>query len=526
MSQPAIQKILIVDDKAGNTASLARVLEREGLQILQAHAGNDALGLMLEHEFALVLLDVQMPGMDGYEVASLMRRNERTLKVPIIFLTAINKEYQHVRNGYQAGAVDYLFKPVDPEIIRAKVKIFLELDRSRREKDLLVAELNTSNARLQELYRRKSDFLAAASHELRTPLTVIREFCSLVHDEVVGTLNQEQKNCLQSALRNCDRLAAMVNDLLDLESVESGSHPIRRDKVDAGALATTLFKDFAPRCTTAGLDFRLEVGENLPPVLADMDLITQVLVNLLGNALKFTPPEGRITLAVAACPQGVRVEVRDTGCGIAPEDQGRVFEKFTQLKRREGPGCQGTGLGLPISRRIAQLHGGDIKLASSPGNGSRFWLDLPAYETELHLRTLLQDARSSAAGYPGPWTLVLLRMPVGYAGWRQDVSEVLRGVMRRGEDRKALLEIADTEVVGVLLKSGRDGAIAFLSRLEKGLATAGIQALVSVQFALEEFSPGDDEEAAAQRRHPQFISLALGLDNEGVDDVQKKNPGR
>ncbi len=526
MPLPTFQKILIVDDKADNTASLAQVLAREGLRIVEAHAGNDALGLMLEHEFALVLLDVQMPCMDGYEVASLMRRNPRTAQVPIIFLTAINKEYQHVRDGYQAGAVDYLFKPVDPEIIRAKVDIFLALDRARREKEILVGELHTSNSQLQDLYRRKSDFLAAASHELRTPLTVIREFCSLVHDEVVGTLNQEQKKCLHAAVRNCDRLADMVNGLLDLESVESGSHPIRRDKVDAGALAMTVHTDFVPRCAKAGQDLRLEVADNLPPVLVDKDLITQVLVNLLGNALRFTPTGGRITLEVGPCPVGVRLEIRDTGCGIAPEDQDRAFEKFIQLNRRGGPGSQGTGLGLAISRRIARLHGGDIELESSPGHGSRFWLDLPAYATDLHLRTLLQDARTSAAGYPGPWTLVLLRLPVPYHGWRRDVSEVLRGVMRRGEDRTALLEIADTEVVGVLLKSGRDGAIAFLSRMERGLVTAGIQALIEIQFALEEFTPGDEDAEAVQGRKPQFISLALGLDFKGVDDVQEENPGR
>ena len=185
-------KILVVDDRTENLQAMARLLERPDLEILTAASGNEALGVMLDQDLALVLLDVQMPDMGGFEVAELMRRNERTRRVPIIFVTAITKERRQIFTGYEAGAVDYLFKPVDPFILRAKVSVFLEMKSAQLARERLLRELNRANNRLQELSDRKSDVLAAASHELRTPLTVIKEHCSLVHEGVVGELNEEQ----------------------------------------------------------------------------------------------------------------------------------------------------------------------------------------------------------------------------------------------------------------------------------------------------------------------------------------------
>ncbi len=178
--------ILIVDDREENLASMVQLLAREDLEILTAQSGNEALGLMLENDLALVLLDVQMPGMDGFEVAQLMRHNVRTRRIPIIFVTAINKERRHIFTGFEAGAVDYMFKPVDPFIIRSKVQVFLEIKRNELEREQLVADLNMANRQLKEISERKSDFLSAASHELRTPLTIIKEYCGLVRDGVVG----------------------------------------------------------------------------------------------------------------------------------------------------------------------------------------------------------------------------------------------------------------------------------------------------------------------------------------------------
>ena len=523
---PVAQKILVVDDKPRNRESLVRLLAGDGVEVLTAGSGNEALGLMLEHDLALVLLDVQMPEMDGYEVATWMRRHQRTRHLPIIFVTAINKEPRHIATGYEAGAVDYLFKPVDPATIRAKVNVFLALNRHQAEKDRLLAELNDANRRLRDATRRKSDFLAAASHELRTPLTVIREFCSLVHDGILGEVNAEQKSCLGSVLRNCDRLGGLVNGLLDLDGIESGSQRIAREPVDAGALVRTVRADFLPRCLASGQEIVLEVPQGLPPVLADPDLMTQVLVNLVGNAHKFTPAGGRITLALEAAGDAVRIEVRDTGCGIAPEDHAKVFEKFTQLHRKDRPGAQGTGLGLAISRRIIDLHGGAIGLSSEVGEGSVFWIELPVHTDEGQLAALLRDASLSASGYGGPWTLVLLRSPWVETDLAAEAAAWLTSLLRRGEDHSVPLKIADRNNLGILLKTGRDGALAFLARLEQAVAVRRCERALALEFALCDVTPDDPDLAGILNRPARFMALDLGLETGGAADEQEEDPGR
>lgn len=241
-------KILIVDDREANLQSLGQLLARDDVTIHTALSGNEALGLMLEHDFALVLLDVQMPGMDGFEVATLMHGHERTRHVPVIFVTAISKDRQHIFSGYDAGAVDYLFKPLDPHVIRSKVGVFLELKRSQLARERLLENLARAHAQLEEAAQVKSDCLAAASHELRTPLTAMKEFCALVHDEVVGPVNPEQKRCLETALRNCRRLGGIVERLVDLDSLESGRLRLRRGRVDVGRAMAEAAARVLPRC--------------------------------------------------------------------------------------------------------------------------------------------------------------------------------------------------------------------------------------------------------------------------------------
>ncbi|MBK7672002.1 MAG: hybrid sensor histidine kinase/response regulator [bacterium] len=292
--------LLIVDDREANLLSLSQLLARDDVRIFTALSGNEALGLLLEHDFALVLLDVQMPGMDGFEVATLMRGHERTRHVPLIFVTAISKDRQHIFSGYDSGAVDYLFKPLDPHVIRSKVAVFLELKRSQLARERLLDSLSRANAQLEEASLVKSDCLAAASHELRTPLTAMKEFCSLVHDEVVGPLNPEQKRCLETALRNCRRLGGIVEHLMDLDSLESGRLRVRRGRVDVGEIVRTAAAAYSARCRTAGQKLELSV----PPcprdaeALADPELVAGVLAQLLDNAHRFSPSGGTIRLRV------------------------------------------------------------------------------------------------------------------------------------------------------------------------------------------------------------------------------------
>jgi signal transduction histidine kinase len=395
-------KILVVDDRAENLIAMVKLLERPDLEILTASSGNEALGLMLDHDLALVLLDVQMPGMNGFEVAELMRRNERTRRVPIIFVTAINKERRQIFSGYEAGAVDYLFKPVDPFILRAKVAVFMEMKSTQLARERLVRELNRANNRLQELNDRKSDYLAAASHELRTPLTVIKEHCSLVHEGLVGDLNDEQRHCVGAALRNCNRLADLVDDLLDLNGIENGYTARCRSAQDVREVLATCVEDFRGTCAGADQELVLQAAADLPPVLADPALLTQVMVNLLGNAGKFTPAGGRVTVSARRDGQDVRIAVADTGPGIAPEDRDRVFEKFARLDGA-ARATRGTGLGLAIVRRIIDLHEGSIGVDDAPGGGARFSFTLPAATEAGRLRAFIADAATGAGSGAHSW---------------------------------------------------------------------------------------------------------------------------
>ncbi|PID80865.1 hybrid sensor histidine kinase/response regulator [bacterium DOLZORAL124_64_63] len=484
MSHPEKLKILLVDDRPENLLSLKTLLEGPDLEFLLAESGNEALNLMLDHDLALVLLDVQMPGMDGFEVAELMRRNMRTRHVPIIFVTAINKERRHQFHGYEAGAVDYLFKPLDPFIIRSKVNVFLEIKRQQLGRKKLLVELNQANNRLQEISARKSEFLAAASHELRTPLTVIKEYTSLVLEGVVGPLNKEQQRCLEAAYRNCNRLAGLVDDLLDLDSIESGQSRLLRTRVEPLGLIQEVLADFRDKMAQSGLKLEWQPAADIPAVLADADLVTQVLYNLLGNAQKFVPAGGTVRVELAPDGRGgVLVTVADDGPGISPQDRERVFEKFTRLERKKTR-AGGTGLGLSLSRKLVEMQGGRLELESELGQGCVFRFDLPGYTPENHLEAFVADGCRAGGGADTPWTLLHLR------GWAEDpeaeilLEENVVRLFRAGEDRVASFEADGERRQLVLLRTARDGAAAFLTRLREQLED-GPEALRGLEYGFQ-----------------------------------------
>jgi signal transduction histidine kinase len=509
-------KIMLVDDRPENLKSLKQLLDRPDLEILTADSGNEALGMMLDHDLALVLLDVQMPDMDGFEVAELMRRNIRTQHIPIIFVTAINKERRHIFSGYEAGAVDYIFKPVDPFIIRSKVNVFLEIKRDHLVREKLVVELNQANNRLREISNRKSDFLSAASHELRTPLTVIKEYTSLVLEEVVGTLNDEQKSCLGSALRNCNRLAALVNDLLDLDSIESGHSHVKRERVDLDVITENLRQDFGKKCRTAGQILKFETARDLPPVLGDAGMLTQVLVNLVGNACKFTPAGGKISIRAFTEDNSVRIEVGDNGPGINIQDQERVFEKFTQLDRRDGPGPQGTGLGLPISNKILGLHGEHLCLESEEGVGSTFYFRLPVYDLAHHVSAFVSDGTTGEGSRSRDWTLIYLKPDAGFRDLPIGLEKEIDGLFRRGEDRLSVLTVDGEPWMMVLLQTGIQGCASFLERLEKRMVIRQ-SGDASLAYAVQEQKIEGGEELGVDFSSLIFHPLGLSLEQVRSD---------
>ena len=401
--------LLLVDDRPENLLALEAILEPLGQTMIRANSGPDALKHVLADDFAAILLDVQMPGMNGFEVAEIIKSRERSRTIPIIFLSAISKEDAYVFKGYSMGAVDYVFKPFNPDILRSKVAVFVDLylkqEEIQRQADLLresqkrelelehrtslleaearsAAKLSQMN---EELHRRqialeqamgaRNRFYASMSHELRTPINAVIGYSTLMLDNIYGPLNAKQKEGLQRTLKAARHLLELVNDVLDLSKIEAGKIELSLQPVMFPALIEDLFVTVRPLADEYGSSLTLSMESEPFKIVSDPRRVRQILLNLLSNAIKFG--EGKpIRVVCKQCEdKGVELEVVDEGVGIAKEDITRIFEEFVQVSESKQPG---TGLGLPISRRLAQLLDGSLTVCSTPGEGSAFRLTLPA----------------------------------------------------------------------------------------------------------------------------------------------------
>jgi signal transduction histidine kinase len=401
--------LLLVDDRPENLLALEAILEPLGQTMIRANSGPDALKQVLADEFAAILLDVQMPGMNGFEVAEIIKSREKSRTIPIIFLSAISKEDAYVFKGYSMGAVDYVFKPFNPDILRSKVAVFVDLylkqaeiqrqadllrESQKRELELehrtslLEAEARSAAKLSQmndELHRRqialeqamgaRNRFYASMSHELRTPINAVIGYSTLMLDNIYGPLNAKQKEGLQRTLKAARHLLELVNDVLDLSKIEAGKIELSLQPVMFPALIDDLFVTVRPLADEYGSSLALDMEGEPFNIVSDPRRVRQILLNLLSNAIKFG--EGKpIRVVCRQCEdKGVEIEVVDEGVGIAKEDITRIFEEFVQVSESKQPG---TGLGLPISRRLAQLLDGSLTVCSTPGQGSSFRLTLPA----------------------------------------------------------------------------------------------------------------------------------------------------
>ncbi len=416
--------ILLVDDRPENLLALEAILEPLTQNLVRANSGSEALKRVLEMEFATILLDVQMPDMNGFEVAEIIKSRERSRTIPIIFLSAINKEEAYVFKGYSMGAVDYVFKPFNPDVLRMKVAVFVDLFIKQREvqrqaellrnaekrelelehrTSLLEAEARSAAKLAQmndELHRRqvaleqamgaRNRFYASMSHELRTPINAVIGYSTLMLDGIYGPLNAKQKEGLQRTLKAARHLLELVNDVLDLSKIEAGKIELSIQPVLFPALIEDLFVTVRPLADEYGSTLSLEMQSDSFNIVSDPRRVRQILINLLSNAIKFG--EGKPILV--RCKQtdrgGVELEVIDQGVGISQDDIPRIFEEFVQVSESKQPG---TGLGLPISRRLAQLLDGSLTVCSTPGQGSTFRLNLPpSLEDDLAEEPVLSAA--------------------------------------------------------------------------------------------------------------------------------------
>jgi signal transduction histidine kinase len=404
--------LLLVDDRPENLLALQAILEPLGQSLVLAHSGEEALKCVLQREFACILLDVQMPDMNGFDTAQIIKSREKSRYIPIIFLSAINKEDSYVFKGYSMGAVDYVFKPFNPDVLRSKVAVFVDLylkqqqiieqaellaESQRRELELehrtelleaeaksaaQLAELNKQlqdrQAELEQAMGVRNRFYASMSHELRTPINAVIGYSTLMIDNIYGPLNDKQREGLQRTLKAARHLLELVNDVLDLSKIEAGKIELAMQPVNIPHLVEDLFVTVRPLADEHGTTLTFEKSDDDITVVTDPRRVRQILLNLLSNAIKF----GLKNPIEVSCARnddgGISISVLDHGEGISDDDQVRIFEEFVQVSPSQQPG---TGLGLPISKRLATILDGSLEVKSEPGAGSTFTLTLPAEGT-------------------------------------------------------------------------------------------------------------------------------------------------
>jgi signal transduction histidine kinase len=386
VDQPPRPRVLMVDDRPDNLMALAAVLEPLDVDLVPAWSGEEALRQLLVQEFAVIVLDVQMPVLDGFETARLIKQRERTRHVPLVFLTAISGEPEHHLRGYEVGAVDYVYKPFAPEILRAKVRVFVELwqrgaiiERQRAELEQRLADLDRANLALArqgvELERSNAAlerFAEIAAHELRQPLRNIEGFLDLLLSRHRDELGGEAALLAERAAGGVERARSLTSALLSY--AKAGTEPLRGDPVALGELLEEAARQVPSLQEHGGA---VEMVGTLPTVRGDRRLLERLLVNLLDNAVKFrsaAPP--RITVRAEAGEHAWTVVVQDNGIGIDPTVSPRLFTVFArQHPSDERPGH---GVGLAVCRRIVERHGGAIRAESAPGGGTAIAFTLPS----------------------------------------------------------------------------------------------------------------------------------------------------
>lgn len=393
--------ILLVDDQPAKLLSYEVILRELGENLIKASSAREALEHLLKTDVAVVLVDVCMPELDGFELAAIIREHPRYQKTAIIFVSGVHLTELDRLKGYELGAVDYVPVPVVPEILRAKVSVFAELYRKTRQLERLnheleqrvadrTAELEASTARLQESEERlrealdvaqradrlKDEFLATLAHELRNPLSSINNAVQVLRrDGLAGPELQWSREVID---RQVGHLTRLIDDLLDVNRITRGTLELRKREAELSQVLQEAVESSRPLIDRHGHQLTLSLPDGPVHLEADVIRLVQVFTNLLNNATKYTPQGGHISLAAELAGSELRVRVRDTGIGVAPDQLPRLFDMFYQADRSLERAQGGLGIGLTLVQRLVELHGGRVQAHSDGiGHGSEFVVHLP-----------------------------------------------------------------------------------------------------------------------------------------------------
>jgi signal transduction histidine kinase len=524
---PQPVRILVVDDIESNLVALEALLASPSVEVVRAQSGQEAVRALRQEDFAVILLDVRMPVMDGFETAAAIRSTEGTRSIPIIFVTAHGSTQEQLSKAYALGASDFIEKPIDPDELRAKVRVLTDLaravhevrraadakhelqlreERQRWETEALRARVadqerataaeHAARMEAEEANRLKDEFLATLSHELRTPLNAIVGWSALM--KARGPVEPSFTKGVDAIARNARAQVKLIEDMLDSSRIVAGTLRLDLSRVDIGQVIDRGVDAIRPLAERKRLRVTVRVDESLPVLAGDPDRLQQVLGNILSNAVKFTPDEGEIWIRAARYRSSVTITVTDTGVGIAPEFLPHVFDRFTQAQAGRTRSHGGLGIGLSLARKLVELHGGTIDVRSDgAGKGATFVVRLPVRAVALP-----DDVEVSARAVPTTTpSLSNLRVLVvdDEADARDLVREVLESsgaaVFAAGSAAEAAAAIASWRpdvVVSDVGMPGRDGYS--LLREVRALADPSLRDVPAI--ALTAYASRDEAERA------------------------------
>ena len=371
--------ILIVDDRPENLISLQKVLQAHNFEVDTASSGEDALKKVLKNNYVLIILDVQMPDMDGFEVAEAISGFSKAKDTAIIFLSAVNTELKFITKGYLSGGLDYITKPVDINALLLKIKTFYRIYEQSRKLNEVQEKLLEEIEFRKQAENKKDEFISIASHELKTPLTSVKGYIQLLQ----RSLNKDDKTMAQNHLAKAsvqlEKLNELIVDLLDISKIESGKMKFNMQYFCADNMvnnAIEMLQQSNPGFTINKL------GKTNEDIYGDEMRLEQVVINFITNAIKYAPGTNQVNVTINIKDGKLYLAVKDFGIGISSEQQAKIFDKFYRVEEHSNR-FNGLGIGLYICSEIINRHGGTIGVNSVPDEGSEFYFIIPITEEQV-----------------------------------------------------------------------------------------------------------------------------------------------